>query len=125
VVESAAAGSSEDEDPLISVPDYEGTQIVCTVVRWTSKIEANHPELVGWHELVADILQSPEIVLQDRDYGNRKHHIRQLPDGLYLKVVTEYRYDRSLEGVLGRVVTAFMQSRLREGDQPLYVNARR
>jgi len=114
-----------NDEILIDVPDYQGIRVTCLRERWTEKIEANHPELAGRADDVAEAIRAPEMVSQDRDYGNRKHHIRLQPDNLYLDVVIEYRYTAQTSGPVGRVVTAFLRSDLRRDDEPLYVNFRR
>jgi hypothetical protein len=111
-----------DTSALFSVEDYEGAVVECSVGAWQSKIVRDHPELEGQEREVESAVADPEIVLQDRDYPDRKHHIRRTADGLYLKVVTGYAY---VDGVSeGTVVTAFLQGRLRRGDTILYVRAR-
>lgn len=95
----------------------------CTEQLWRSKIEANHPELIGKQAEVAAAISQPEIVLQDRDYGNRRHHIRRNTAARYTSAVVGYRYSR--EGVTGHVITAFERRRLRTDDEVLYVSVRR
>jgi hypothetical protein len=114
--------SQGDVSALFRVGDYEGTVVECSVGAWQSKVVRDHPEIEGREREVESAVVDPEIVLQDRDYPDRKHHIRRTPDGLYLKVVAAYAY---MDGVAeGTVVTAFLQSRLRRGDTILYVRAR-
>ena len=110
---------------VFRVDDYEGTEITCSREQWMSKVERDHPELVGKHEDVRGVIANPQIVSQDRDYPDRKRHIRLNPDGLYLKVVTGYRYDPARAATVGRLVTAFYQDRLREGDEILFIDVRR
>lgn len=107
----------------LDVMDYEGTPVTCTTARWTRKIDANHPELSGKQSSVGEAIASPEIVLQDRDYPDRRHLIRRTSDTLYILVVVEYRYTQG--SLAGSMVTAFLCSRLRRGDPVLYVKARR
>jgi len=96
---------------------------VCEPHRWAQKIDANHPELSGKQAEVAEAIANPEIVLQDRDYPDRRHFIRRNADALYTVAVIEYRYSRGL--LMGHLVTAFVRYRLRSDDHVLYVNARR
>ena len=103
--------------------DYEGTHVTCDASRWTSKIDVNHPELSGKQAEVSEAIANPEIVLQDRDYPNRRHLIRRNAESLYIAAVIEYRYSRGT--ITGRLVTAFVRSRLRPDDQVLYVKVRR
>lgn len=105
--ESDAGGNA---DGLISVTDYEGTTVTCTATHWARKVELNHPELVGRHEEVAEAIRDPHVVMQDRDYRDRKHHIRVLDSGRLLKVVAEYAYDPHGGTVTGRLITAFEQA---------------
>ena len=101
-----------DDGPLISEPDYRGTLVTCTRQCWEEKVEANHPELAGRHEEVAEVIRDPHFVFQDRDYGNRQQHYRLRGNGLFVKAVVEYRYDAQAAQVVGRVVTAFVQDGL-------------
>lgn len=94
---------------------------MCDAHRWAWKIEANHPELVDRQPDVAHAIAEPEIVLQDRDYGDRRHHIRRDPNGLYIVAVVEYRYASGQ--AQGLVITAFLRSRLRVGDEVLFVRS--
>jgi hypothetical protein len=107
----------------IDVVDYERTPVQCDSVRWAEKIEANHPELIAEQAAVALAIATPEIVLQDRDYPNRRHLIRRRNDTTYIDAVVEYRYWQ--HALTGRLVTAFVRSRLRSNDLVLYVNVRR
>lgn len=107
----------------IDVNDYEGIRVLCDAQRWANKIDANHPELSGKQDEVAEAIRNPEIVLQDRDYPDRRHLIRRNADSLYIAAVVEYRYSRG--SVTGRLVTAFVRYRLRPDDHVLYVNVRR
>ena len=116
---------SGNPEEFFCVPDYEGVDVLCERARWEEKIVRNRPELDGREDEVIEAIQNPELVLQDRDYPNRKHHIRRAPEGLYLKVVAGYRYDAASGTVLGHFVTAFLQDRLRDGDTLLYIAARR
>lgn len=116
------SGGVSNQEALFSVEDYEGTIVSCTPDAWQSKIVRDHPELEGREEEVETVVAKPEIVLQDRDYPDRKHHIRRTPDGLYMKVVAGYAYANGDSE--GTVITAFLQSRLRRGDTVLYVQVR-
>ena len=100
-------------------------EVTCSKARWRIKIEQNRPELIGRERDVQATIAEPEIVFEDRNYPDRKHHIRVLPNGLYLKVVTGYQYDPESQQVRGRFVTAFLQDKLRDGDTPLYMRIRR
>lgn len=99
--------------------DYQGTRVVCTLRHWRQKVEANHPELVGLAGEVASILETPDIVLQDRDYRALRHHIRRTGEQRYTAAVVEYGYVDN-EVAMGRLVTAFVRRRLRAGDRALY-----
>lgn len=112
-----------DQSWAIDVVDYDGTPVHCDSVRWAEKIEANHPEVAGAEAAVALAIKTPEVVLQDRDYANRRHLIRRRSDATYLCAVVEYRYWQ--HALSGRLVTAFVRSRLRANDLVLYVNVRR
>lgn len=61
------------------------------------------------------------MVLQDRDYPDRKHHIVRTQDGYLLKVVAAYRPDPGAGELEGRVITAFLLRRLRLGDAIPYM----
>lgn len=103
-------------DPLLSVLDYEGVTVTCSLYQWVTKIEVAHPDMAGRERDVADAVQRPTLVLQDRDYADRKHHLVRTPTGHWLKVVVAYEGEpRS-----GRVLTAFRLRRLRAGDTVLY-----
>ena len=106
-------------DFAVDVHDYEGVRVVCDWDRWQLKIEDNHPELSGWESDVARAISDPALVLQDRDFVNRKHHIRKQRNGLFLDVGVEYRQKPG--GLPGHLVTAFVRQRLRSGDSVLYV----
>lgn len=101
------------------VLDHQGTPVRCSRDHWCRKIFENHPELSGRQQDVVSAVSDPELVLQDRDYGNRRHFIRRDPAGLYIDVVVEYRH--TTEGITGRMVTAMLRARLRSGDRPLFV----
>lgn len=101
------------------VPDYQGTRVRCSRDHWRRKIVENHPELSDRQQDVVETISRPELVLQDRDYGNRRHFIRRDPAGLYIDVVVEYRH--MTEGIVGRMVTAMLRARLRANDRPLFV----
>lgn len=112
-----------NQELVIDVLDFEGVRVVCDAQRWAEKIDANHPELSGKHDDVPQSISEPEMVLQDRDYGARRHHVRRSANNLYTMVVVEYRYSRG--DVTGHLVTAFVRQRLRADDEVLYVKARR
>lgn len=101
--------------------DHQGTQVRCSRDHWRRKIVENHPELSDRQEDVVDTISDPDLVLQDRDYGNRRHFIRRDSTGLYIDVVVEYRH--MTEGIVGRMVTAMLRARLRSDDWPLYVRS--
>ena len=109
--------------PGIDVIDYDGNRVLCDGERWAAKIDANHPELSGKQAEVVEAIQNPEIVLQDREYSARRHLIRRNADSLYICVVVEYVYSNG--SFAGRLVTAFVRSRLRLGDKILFMNVRR
>jgi hypothetical protein len=115
-------------EAVFNVLDFEGTEVLCTRAHWIDKIEFDHPELQGLEAAVEEAVRSPEIVLQDRDYPDRKHHIRRFPEGqyagMYLKVVAGYSYEPNRGSSTGFVVTAFIQDRLRSGDGVLFVSVR-
>jgi hypothetical protein len=111
------------QPPAIDVVDYEGTPVRCEATRWAEKIEANHPELVGQQAAVALAIATPELVLQDRDYPNRRHLVRRRSSRTYIDAVVEYRYGQHV--LTGRLVTAFVRARLRADDLVLYINVRK
>ena len=76
--------------------DYEGVEVTCTSEQWALKVGEGRPELRGRQQEVIEAIERPDIVLQDRDFPGRKHHIRRIDRGLYLKVVVAYRYDPKL-----------------------------
>ncbi|MCC7364655.1 MAG: hypothetical protein IT303_09800 [Dehalococcoidia bacterium] len=106
------------DQPAIDCRDVSGTPVRCSRERWVGKIEANHPELRDRPGDIAGVIEAPDWVLQDRQYGNRRHHIRLQANGLFLVAVVEYRYVE--QGVAGHLVTAFLRTKLREGDKVLY-----
>lgn len=119
----AASGSPNVEPFAIDVFDYEGIRVTCTVQQWSIKIDLGHPELSGEQVAVAEVIADPELVLQDRDYPDRRHLTRRTPEALYLVAVVEYQY---LEDALrGRLVTAFLRRRLRSDDHVIFVSIRR
>jgi hypothetical protein len=83
-----------------------------------------HPELGGQAGVVRGAIADPDLVVFDRDYPNRKHHLqRRSRRGLFVKVVVEYRFSGG--EVTGRVVTAYLTDRVRDGDTVTYVRPRR
>ncbi|PZC43285.1 MAG: hypothetical protein DK306_002132 [Chloroflexi bacterium] len=117
--------ADEQPDPVIDVHDYEGVRVSCTRQRWTDRIEANHPELQQRASEVADAIQNPELVFEDRDYPNRKHHLVRTPDNPYgslLATIVEYGYDTESGVTIGRIVTAFYKTRIRDDDTPLFIS---
>ena len=104
------------------VRDYEGVEVICVREHWTSKIEGDHPELRDREGEAAAAIERPSLVLRDRDYHDRKHHIARARDGRYLKVVVAYRSDPAGGEPMGNVVTAFPMRRLRSGDVMLYAS---
>lgn len=92
---------------MIEERDFEGVSFECTGERWLGKVVASHPELAARTDDVRAAITDPSLVIADRDYTNRKHHIRGIGLDLLIDVVVEYRYWP--EGVQGRVVTAFLR----------------
>ena len=106
------------------VRDYEGVEVICVREHWASKIEGDHPELRDREREAAAVIERPSLVLRDRDYPDRKHHIARTRDGRYLKVVVAYRSDPAGGEPVGNVVTAFPMRRFRSGDAILYAPER-
>lgn len=100
--------------------DYEGVEVTCTSEQWALKVGDVRPELGGRRQEVIEAIEHPDIVLQDRDFPGRKHHVRRIERGLYLKVVVAYRYDREIDALVGSLLTVFTHRRFREGDEVLY-----
>lgn len=108
-------------DAAFSVRDYEGVEIVCTRQQWDSKIARDHPELRDRQREVIAAIEQPGMVLQDRDYPDRKHHMVRMPAGHWLKVVVDYEPDPPSGREHGSVRTAFLHRRRRAGDTVLYI----
>ena len=117
----AVAADQPSSDPLLRVRDYEGVEVLCTREHWTSKIERDHPDVVGREQDVAEAIERPAMVLQDRDHAGRKHHMARTPTGHWLKVVVDYEQDPRSGRERGSVLTAFLHRRLRAGDTVLYI----
>lgn len=103
----------------LNVFDFEGIPVGCTAERWDEKVTRNHPELIGHENEVAMAIRDPALVFQDRDYAVRRHFIRGFGESLFLDVVVEYQ--RLPDGLRGRLVTAFLRTRLRLGDPLIYI----
>ena len=58
--------------------DYEGVEVTCTSEQWALKVRGRQQEVI-------EAIEHPDIVLQDRDFPRRKHHVRRIDRGLYLK----------------------------------------
>jgi hypothetical protein len=114
-----------DSTSLISEVDFLGRTVTCSRERWHTKIETDHPDLVGRHGDVALVIRQPHFVLQDRDYRDRLQHDRLLQSGLYLEVVVQYRNDPARQEVVGSITTAFRRRRPRADDIPMYMHVRR
>ena len=114
---------SNDEQPaapLFRVLDYEGVEVVCTIERWGAKVGQQHSELAHRQQDVMNAIERPRMVLQDRYYRNRRHHMVLTSPGRWLRVVVEYRRDPRTGGVWGMLVTVFEHRRMRSGDSLLY-----
>lgn len=111
---------TEGDALAFRVRDYAGVEVSCTREHWTSKIERDHPELRDREREAAAAIERPSLVLRDRDYADRKHHVARTRGGLHLKVVAAYRAEPDGGGIVGSVVTAFPLRRLRSGDAILY-----
>lgn len=107
-------------DQLFLVLDYEGVAVLCSRERWESKIERDHPEVVGREREAAAAIEHPVMVLQDRDHARRKHHMTHTTTGHWLKVVVDYESDSMTGAERGSVLTAFLHRRVRAGDTVLY-----
>jgi len=103
---------------FIEEADYMGVTVTCTEEQWRAKVEAGHPNMRGKEDLVRGAIIDPDVVMQDRSRPSRKHHLREEPDGRYVMVVVQYDYGP--EPIRGRLVTAFMRRRRRQGDVLLY-----
>ena len=117
---------SDDEQPaapLFRVRDYEGVEVACSIEQWTAKIQKDHPDLTGREQDAADAVLRPAMVLQDRDYADRKIHILRTPTGHLLKVVVVYERDPRTGTKRGRVLTAYLHRRMRKGDLLLYTRS--
>ena len=108
-------------DALFQVLDYEGVEVRCSHEHWTSKIARDHPDVARREQDVADAIERPAMVLQDRDHAGRKHHMTRTPAGQWLKVVVDYESDPRSGREQGSVLTAFLHRRLRTGDTALYI----
>lgn len=114
---------SKDEQPaapLFRVLDYEGVEVVCTIERWDAKVDQQHSELAHRQQDVMNAIERPRMVLQDRYYRNRRHHMVPAAPGRWLRVVVEYHKDPRTGRVWGMLVTAFEHRRMRPGDSLLY-----
>ena len=69
---------------------------------------------------VAEAIERPAMVLQDRDHPRRKHHMARTGTGHWLKVVVDYESDPQSGQESGSVLTVFLHRRLRVGDTVLY-----
>ena len=100
--------------------DYEGVEVTCTSEQWVLKVDKGRPELRGRRQEMIEAIERPDIVLQDRDFPGRRHYVRRIERGLYLKVVVAYGYDPELDKPVGFLLTVFICGRLREGDEVPY-----
>lgn len=100
--------------------DYEGVEVTCTSEQWALKVDKGRPEIRGRRQEMIEAIERPDIVLQDRDFPGRRHHVRRIERGLYLKVVVAYGYDPELDKMAGSLLTVFIHGRFRKGDEVLY-----
>ena len=115
---SGVTDDGQPDDVVFRVPDYEGVDVVCSRDQWVNKIVRVHADLDGRDRDVADAIERPAMVLQDRDHTDRKHHMVGTPTGHWLKVVVVY--EPGPHASQGRVLTAFHHRRMRRGDSVLY-----
>ncbi|MPZ98404.1 MAG: hypothetical protein GEU80_03530 [Dehalococcoidia bacterium] len=108
-----------EADWIFSTADIEGRPVRCSRDLWSTKIAADHPELVGCEMDVRAAIEDPDLMLQDRHIPERRHYLVRRGT-TWLKVVVAFPPASALEVRAGVVVTAYIQARLRRGDILLY-----
>ena len=104
---------------LFNCLDLDGVAVSCAQTRWTSHIISDHPELANCEEHVERAITNPLEVRQDPLHSDRKLYYgvtNRAPGRVslaFIRVVVQY-------GHQGHVVTAFMCSKIREGDALLW-----
>lgn len=104
------------EDPI--AVDRDGVPVSLAPDRWRTKIGASHPEMLDRLADVVRAIELPDVVLQDREFARRRHHLWRDDSGAFVTVVVQYTYTE--HGIVGTVVTAFIRRRLRSGDVILF-----